>query len=76
MFRDETIKPEKAGCQWKTRCQLASNLYCIGASAVTGTVMPTVKADLRFRVSLSVGMSLEVNNNHFAGHGRTLSVCL
>ena len=43
LFRVETIKPEKAGSQWKMRCQLANNLYCIRASVVTGTVMSTVR---------------------------------
>ena len=43
LLRDETIKKEMQDVRIRHRYLLASNRYCIRASAVAGTVMPTVR---------------------------------
>ena len=42
-MRVETIKPKRTDVSRRSRYLLASNRYCIRASAVVGTLMPTLR---------------------------------
>ena len=42
-MRVETIKPKRTDVSRRSRYLLASNRYCIRASVVVGTLMPTVR---------------------------------